>query len=1072
MKALAYTQPRTVRNLALDRNAIIEASAGTGKTFTIEHLVARLLLETPASIDRILVVTFTEKATGELRSRIRGVLERILRGDEMHPESDAETIELGSAQLELLRRAVVAFDSAPIHTIHSFCRRVLSELAFGTGARFGLELVDGQRAFHEAMRAALRETLAREDEPRGLLETWLEDENRNLIKLEKLLYQAHQARCLEMDLPAVEGEALEPRVVRAFLPQITARLEQMKQERGTLDYADMLSRVRDALRGEVGPALVVAIRARYSHALIDEFQDTDDLQWEIFRRVFVESGGANPIFLIGDPKQSIYSFRGADVHAYVAARRELTHTIGVVPLVKNFRATGRMIEALNLILDQKAPEPFFSSATIDIAYDHPVECGKRELRASTAGNEIVPVVVVRLASDGTSAGKARHALGTFIADEIHALLKDPDRVIEVRDHGVAAKPVSPNEIFVLTRTTRESEEAGRYLRARGVPFAFYKQEGLFQTAEASDVLDVLAGVADPSRRSNRLRAWASPFFAIPFAELPRLLDVDPSHPLNDRLMQWKSLADAERFAELFDALLYASGVADRELLLSDSERELTNYQQIFEILLEQAAAKRLSLAELVELLDDYFHERALPPGSDRNVQRLESERAAVQIMTIHKAKGLEADVVFMFGGSHSGNDNEKQVWIYHQDETRRVAIGKAQKTAAKEPIDREAADEDRRLSYVAITRARLRMYLPFFPEGSLQRKANGYYQHLNRRLAQMGELPIANDREQALIAGVDIGGRVDHDDAAAVPDDNMFTSWRPPPALLEASFDKSASDLSALRGRRAGLRIESYTSLARGVRDVDVEDFKRDSEAEPGIVADDLVGGANVGVFLHEVIEQLDFESFEHSSGFDEWKARAEVRDLIERTMRLRQVLDPRWASRAQEIVFNTLCAPIEFGGQTVANGLRACDESREMEFTFPIPERAHPRFAAPSDGQWRTERGFVTGYVDFVFRQAGRIYFADWKSDLLDSYAPDAVERVVRGRYENQKLIYSIGVVRLLGIRDERDYESRFGGLLYVFLRGIARAGGRQGIYFHRPSWSEVCGYVSELGAKLGATA
>ena len=1069
MNALAYTQPRTVRDLALDRNAIIEASAGTGKTYTIEHVVARLLLEASSSIDRILVVTFTEKATGELRGRIRGLLERILRGEAMQLESDGETIELSSADVEKLRRALVEFDSAPIHTIHSFCRRVLSELAFGSGARFGLELVDGQRAFHEAMRAAMRETLAREAEPRGLLENWLADENRNLSKLEKLLYQAHQTRCLELDPPAIDDDALEPQIVRAFLPRITARLEQMKQERGTLDYADMLSRLRDALRGEAGPALVTAIRARYSHALIDEFQDTDDLQWEIFRRVFVESGGENPIFLIGDPKQSIYSFRGADVHAYVAARRELTRTASVVPLVKNFRATGRMIHALNLILDQKAPEPFFSGDTVDIAYDHPVECGKSELRATTAGGDIAPVVVARLASHGASAGKARHALGTFIADEIHALLNDPARTIEVHDGG-GAKPISPKGIFILTRTTREGEEVGRYLRARGVPFAFYKQEGLFQTAEASDVLDVLAGVADPSRRSNRLRAWASPFFAVPFSELPRLLDLDPSHPLNDRLMEWKSLADAERFAELFDTLLYESGLADRELLLADSERELTNYQQIFEVLLEQAAANRLSLAELVELLDDYFHERALPPGDDRNVQRLESERAAVQIMTIHKAKGLEADVVFMFGGSHSGNDNDKQLWIYHQNGTRRAAIGRAQKNAAKEPIDREAADEDRRLSYVAITRARLRMYLPFFPEGSLQRKANGYYQHLNRRLAQMGEFPITDDRGQALIARVDIGGSRDRSDVATVSDDCQLASWRPSPTLLDASLDEIAADLSALRRRRAGLEIESYTSLARAGAG-DVEDFKRDTYPDSTLAPDDLTGGANVGVFLHEVIEQLDFASFERASMFDEWKARADVRNLIERTMRLRQIADPRWASRAQEIVFNTLCAPIEFGGQTAPRGLRSCDESREMEFTFPIPERTHPKFAAPSDGHWRTERGFVTGYVDFVFRHAGRIYFADWKSDLLDSYTPDTIERVVRERYENQKLIYSIGVVRLLGIQNERDYESRFGGLLYVFLRGIRREGGRQGVYFHRPGWSEVCGYVGELGVKLGVT-
>ena len=1079
MSSIFYTLPRNIGELALDRAALIEASAGTGKTYTIEHLVARLLLETATPIDRILVVTFTEKATGELRARIRRALEKILRGEAVSHEADGNTVELNATQIENLRRALVAFDSAPIHTIHSFCHRVLSELAFGTGSRFGLELIDSRRAFHEAMRATLRDTFAVEDRPRDLLRRWLESDDRDIKKLESLLYQANEAR-LDMALATrttASSEISEALIVSEFLPRIRDRLGTMKQERGVLDYSDMLSRVRDALAGASGPALISTLRKRYSHALIDEFQDTDDLQWDIFRRVFVESAGANPIFLIGDPKQAIYSFRGADIFAYLEARDQLKlGTARPHALVRNFRATSSMIDALNLLLNQSARVPFFTRELVDIGYDHPVECGKPLLGAVTESTVITPVILMRAATKRANAPRVRKLIGTFIAREIHTLLHDPKRAIEICDHDSPPKGLRADGIFILTRTLAESEEAGKYLRAHGVPFAFYKQEGLFQTAEASDVLDVLGAVADPSRRSNRLRAWASPFFGVSYPDLPRLVDLDAAHPLNDRLIEWQALADAEQFAELFDALLYRSGLADRELFLADSERELTNYQQIFEVLLEQASANRLSIVEVVELLDDYFHERAMPPGSDRNVQRLESERAAVQIMTIHKAKGLEADVVFLFGGFHAGNNNETQVWVYHEDGKRRVAVGRSERPAAKKFIDAEAADEERRLSYVAITRARARLYLPFFAEDTLLRPANGYYCHLNKRLAALGEVPIKNDRGEVLIDSVNIALPADQDAATPNAEVDPLASWQPPAALLDQSRDRVPTDLiNSLRRKHRGFRIESYTSLERneaGIRELEVEDFKRDAEVDAALRAEDLPGSANVGVFLHEVIEQLDFSSFDKNPIFEDWRSRVDIRELFERTMRLRQVVDPRWLARGQEIVFNALTAPIRIGNVTLTSGLRSCDESREMEFTFPIPEHAHPDFAAAARGEWRAERGFVTGYVDLIFRHSGLTYFADWKSDLLESYEAAELESVVRERYENQRLIYSIGVVRLIGIASEQEYEARFGGLLYVFIRGVNRAGGDRGIYFHRPSWNEVRGYVTQLGAALGGAA
>src|SRR5208282_438402 len=207
-------------------------------------------------------------------------------------------------------------------------------------------------------------------------------------------------------------------------------------------------------------------------------------------------------------------------------------------------------------------------------------------------------------------------------------------------------------------------------------------------------------------------------------------------PLNERLFEWKALADQERFVELFDRLLHESGLVDRELLLSSSERELTNYLHVLEILLEEALRERLSLRELIARLESYVAGRALPPGADSNVQRIESERRAVQVMTVHMSKGLEADVVFLFGGTGRGPDRSP-IAIYHEGYERRLALGKTEKDSARESIKAEEEQENERLIYVALTRARAQLYLPFFPDGALKRKVNGYYARLNDRLAEM-----------------------------------------------------------------------------------------------------------------------------------------------------------------------------------------------------------------------------------------------------------------------------------------------------------------------------------------------
>lgn len=1148
-----YRRPEIISRIPLDRHCVIEASAGTGKTFTIEHLVIEILLNTDTRLDQILAVTFTEKAAAELRARIRASIEKTLR-EEMAAEAGPE-IPLDNDKVCRLEAALFSFERAPIHTIHSFCHRMLTELAFQSGARMSVEVADARTLFHEAFRAELRERLASDEWMGPLLGEWLDDD-RDSDRLEDLLFDAHRRRYLDsgatrrntaafmefiatfdkatlmsesratkrgktpsanldavaeairgsggdisrfargLDLvditrlaslaPAPQASqktlrflraagrvqyavTLEARVIDTFLPSVAERLDRLKRERGVIDFDDMPGWLWSALEGSQGERLAATLRERFRFGLVDEFQDTDDLQWRIFRRIFVEGDG-NRIAVIGDPKQAIYAFRDADVFTYLKAKQELRekHEAGFVPLIQNFRATSDLIDAINLIFAREPAPAFFADG--DIAYDSPVTCGRPEMQARRAGAAIKPVTIFSIpAGARLSARRYRMQIGKQIAATLKDLLNGVSP-LEITGH--AAKVVSARDIFVLTRTLMESREIAQHLREAGVPYAFYKQDGLFQTREAGHVLDTLRAVAEPHRRSHRLKAWATPFFGVELRDLPGLDDVPPSHPLMARMLEWKALADQRRFAELFGAMLHGSGLAARELLLADSQRELTNYEHIFEILLENAFSGTPDILDLIQMLAGWVDGGDLPPGENPGVQRLESERDAVQIMTVHKAKGLEAEVVVLFGGYAHGPPQRDRVSVFHENGARQVVAGNASRAAAKSVIDSESDAEDERLLYVALTRAKAKLYLALFqPDATLQ-KPNGYYRKLNDRLNALAAAG-GNEGElfDKLIETIALQGRpalhaVERPDA-----DEAMESSAPPELLLsdegEHQLAKSRAELVA---RHRPLSIESYTSLQRRAAIQDESDksfFKYDLDVDGGdvVTPKDLPGGRAVGIFLHEVIERVDLAQLAGASDLETWKSAPEVQELLASAARRHQVPNfDAWRERGAEIVFNTLRSPVALGAE-VAGSLASCSGTREMEFTFPIPARNHLLFGLQTEGNWKIERGLLIGFVDFVFRFDDRIYFADWKSDLLPSYDPETIAAHVSDRYAVQAGIYTVGVVRLLRIRDRREYEERFGGLLYVFIRGVTpRGDGRNGIYFHKPAWDEVMSYERAL--------
>jgi exodeoxyribonuclease V beta subunit len=761
------------------------------------------------------------------------------------------------------------------------------------------------------------------------------------------------------------------------------------------------------------------------------------------------------------------------VHAYLGARDEVIAGGGSrVPLEQNFRATLALVRAHNQIFDQAADEPIFTGA---IEYTA-VECGRPD-RALTdgEGRAVAPVSVLRFARGELSA----EALGPWIAAEVRTVT-DP-----ARPWRFDGRALDASDVFVLTRNGREGRAVGAALRAAGVPHSFYKEEGLFQSDEAKDVRALLSAIDDPSDRASRLAAWLTPFFGLPLSEIERARDLPASHPLVARLHTWKALADGRAFGRLFESIVRHTGVLRREIFFADGERELTNYLHILEFLLERARDGHPTLSELVHGLTGLIDKTRAPLDVvDGNAQRIESERRAVQIMTIHKAKGLEAPIVFVAGGFTPSPIDE--VRVYHHQGRRLAWVG-ALSPDVESLVKDEESEEDQRLMYVALTRAMGRLVLPCLveaePTANGKRDAGdakpmrGPYDRVNRRVVERLQASERGDASAGeLFAVVDVAGPP----PGVIESPPSGPEWTPPVALLRDE-DRSAR-YTALRDRHAGAIVTSYTRLrgeragSRPVWSDGPEDRRAQKAAESDDVADSaetrLRGARASGVFLHEILERVPLASFAAPGGLSEWRVRAEVSALFDEAIAVHRI-EPAQRAHAEQLVWAAYTTPVVLPGADAREGARldtgfagADRVVREMDFVYPIPQADHPTLAeSPRPVSSGKGAGYIRGSLDLAFEHRGLTYFIDWKSDSLPSYSAEALGHRVATHYEDQAMLYALAVVRLLGLRSADDHRARFGGLLYCFLRGVDGSG--QGMWSLRPSWDILLGWDESLRAR-----
>jgi exodeoxyribonuclease V beta subunit len=1032
-----------METINLAQNGIIQASAGTGKTHAIEGLVYRLIAEARVPLDRILVVTYTEKATGDLKTRLRGKFE-------------TEIAKVDGECRRLLQQALDDFDQAPISTIHGFCQRLLQEYPLEKGQDFAVRLVSDAELLDEALRDVQRRGWPR-DFGAGLTKAlgWagFEGEEANAFEttvrdLSRAYRPAWGHRLLPEEpddwMALLAGDETPPNF-RALLAAHTVRqthqrLAELKRERGGQSFDDMLTLVRDALDpadNPRAPALLALLRQRYHCGIVDEFQDTDQVQWDIFRRLFLESAGTSPLFVVGDPKQAIYGFRGADLPTYVRAVRQMETDYGaqVAVLPTNWRSTPALLQALNQVFGQGG---FFPDD--DIQY-HDVEPPPPEQRqiALTSDTSGRPALNVVDLNEFERAAEARRHYADFIAREIVDLLSgdagQPRLTVSRRGK---VQPLSAGDIAILCFRRNETTYLRERLSQAGIPWTFYKEGSLWDSEEAQQVKLLLDALFRPQELASFRMALLTKFFALSPVELAQADEIPLRHPARTLFQRLAAAAQNQAWAELFGALVEETGLLAPKPDDFKAERRLANYRAIFAALQHTAYADNLDLP----MLASWLAAKIAAAGNDDEQQPIDTEQAKVRILTVHAAKGLEFPVVFLADGL-TGNSRKQDTACYHDDANQTVfdLVG-----TDKERGDSERRAEWRRLLYVALTRAMVKLYVPRLDKAKGV-PASPVLSVLARALAQ----------SQPETLGGNIAAQITHQRGLALP--RLTTVNAAAPATRTAAPVPTPLWLPVdpnLGKRRVVVR--SFSSMRRATEltpEFGDEPVHHADEPAETLATPDVLRGPVFGDLIHDILERIDFESVGKAAAPTDLLAEdAPMRPLLEQTVRRTlpkqrtrtppAQLEAACLLQAAQLVWHALHTPLaQVGGPL----WRIAPQARLTELPFHYPETLER-----SRDRAVLEDAFVTGFIDLVFQARGRWFLVDWKTNLLPDYTPADLARCMdESGYHQQRELYVEAVSRWLRRRGQRGgAPETIGGVYYLFVRGLNGKDEGRGVAFH----------------------
>lgn len=1124
-------------------DVIFEASAGTGKTYALESIVMKLILEKDVNIRNILIVTYTEKAAGELKDRVRSALSAA-----QHLPDD--------------------FDEATICTIHSFCRELLTEYAFENrvpiktdiassdndlihravravltdseflqsfGKDYGAYVLDGgykstaevEAAAESRLKDICGEKVALPQCESGIDELMRNVENaaKNIISMldGKTFYEwalsgfdlhgsdrgGAESRFMSLSsmigtLADLDSEAwfssiqewqlLNGSAKNAFNPRVKghrngdrlqdlkpelkslidalsqmanvlktllidkivnkafAVYKRLKAESAVMTFDDMVAEASKVIAAQSKDSpLLKSIRHKYRIALVDEFQDTDAKQWNIFKKIFSsEFNLVSPVdpkpqqgflLVVGDPKQAIYSFRGADINTYLAARDEITDADAnskyKCTLGHTYRSTPQMVEAFNAF--------FSASGWFDqMGYSNVGYAKGGDFKEYEDNPQLCPPVallesVPRWMQVGNRGGFGNNkvCLPTFVgnaAQTIRRLMASPSFPIYDKKTKTVRTQLQLGDFCFLVRGNTEATIVKRVLSAAKIPFGHYKEGGLFATAEAESVKAFFDFLGNPGDRGTLSALLLTPFFAVHPAELEaRLNTIDPA--FNNRVDRWLEMTRRKEWNELCESALNDTRMAHPARDDYEYDRRLAAIRQIFDKLLVQLGRSARTVSEFSELLRAWGKDDSKAQDGGTLRQR-ESDANRVQIMTMHASKGLEFPVVFLAGGLSP--------------------IDRKEMTEEERESNRQ---EVRRLIYVAITRAKYRVYLPWTkrPEGFDGIGSSG--SALRKGFLADGIKNYFGSAENACANTVDLSQDVERPievaDVAAVAADEVRLS-----TVYQVGYLKHLK-----------MQWDSYSSLAHhgvtakvtpiteGEHDERPNGSNSDERKEESL----LPKGATSGDVFHEIMETLcNNDETEYKPGFKTiGEARLESIEadfaddidspfvrLVRRVMRKHAISNQVKGGDSTErtiarMVWNALNTPISVGGsEFLLKDIAPADRRAELEFV--IDEATVLGAETPQLGG-RVREGCFNGKIDLLVRPKGadgKVIVIDWKTNSLAEFNDGAVTAaMVDCGYDLQYKLYSLAVSRWLG-------AEKLGGVAYLFVRGGEKAGMMSGVF------------------------
>jgi exodeoxyribonuclease V beta subunit len=1138
------------RKQDVHRHYLLEASAGTGKTFSIENIVVRLLLEEPAlPLEKILVVTFTRAATRDLKTRIRLNIEKalsFLSGSKADiPDYLLACLEQGEKSISLakkkLEQALFCFDQAQIFTIHGFCARMLRDHLFESdiGISFGASensFLDSQviGIIRDYFRTEVKNTHFSKEQLNILLREYgpsVEDLEKTLLKLIKksleienspdfsFYLKAFQAQMLElklnwkfssdkiiadfvkqapfykdlcdrqsnlkaenldiiarfaslfdlnawgseeMDQILRDGlfyvEALDPsqRKAKAKLPSdlnypnfidlIQEKIQPIIKQAGSpliilsrvahgcqkmlkkflleeekLGFDDLLLAMQQATQN---PQFVTCIREVYRTAIIDEFQDTDPLQWNIFNNLFLKAGKEwGHLYLVGDPKQSIYAFRQADIYTYLSAAEALgpEHHAS---LDTNYRSQPSLVEALNTLFSSVNTPGFISLPRIGKTLGCNPVFSYPKNKEKNFSDKLGSIHFCLSSSLNKEAGKQlqfeeveHNYFFPYFAEEISRLSRlDGFRY---------------DQFAILVNDRFQAKRLHKFLMVNNIPAILQRTSSLADSSALPALLEFLQAVLNPKNESYIKTALGGRIIGWKHTEVQELKE----HANLEKVLakfysfrkQWFTNGFAAFFQQLLQSQWHASSQTVAEKILEQGLEEFyTDLNQLAHLLMEEESRTFAVPEKLLKFLDQI---PLLDLNEDIRLKKhADLTQDAVNILTLHSSKGLEFDIVFALGLI---NRSPAPSALLPKNDPPRLSAEPDTQSAEYKKYCHEFDAEKMRQLYVAMTRAKYRLYAPVIVTESDKVPAAGCASPMELFLARFGQQEISQDHLYERLSGFDGQKLMNFIDKIS-PQKSLSYSYLKDKIVAHPVQKIDSTDIKLvppptfkIPGQKK--HMLSFTSLANS-NPIGLSETPHDFNAALKNTHT-LPSGAETGNLLHKILESISFKIVKEKSNAEQ------IEDLVHPYIHKSNFAD--WKSVISQIIFEALQTPLSIDGTS----LRLCDLSsdqryHETEFLYPSNALLHIE---------ELERlpGYIKGVIDLVFMHRGKYYLLDWKSNWLgstfESYSQVHLQQAMADHdYLLQANIYAEALKRYLQLIDKRPFEEIFGGVFYMFLRGL----------------------------------